>query len=207
MQDRVRIEWKYEGKNDFSSGTGAYASEKALAWLAALAAPGFLALFAWRQAVDWNAAQYAVAFLLALDIGGGLVSNALNSCKRFYHTPPKKQEGRLGVVLKNPALFAAFHVHPLVVGWLHGQGNWTFGLAWYGLYLGSVALVLLTPLYLKRPVAMLLIMAAFLVNLYVIEPVAGFEWLMPLLCIKIVYGHLVREEPYRKPAKKGEEPG
>ena len=34
-------------------------------------------------------------------------------------------------------------------------------------------------------------------NYYLIEPVSGFEWLIPVLYLKIVYGRLVREEPYR----------
>ncbi|MBN2983948.1 hypothetical protein [Cohnella algarum] len=198
MKSRVRIEWEYDGKTDFSSGTGAYPSEKALGLLSAAVIPCFLLYLAHSGAVEWNALQLAVALLLAFDVGGGLVSNALNSCKRFYHTPPKKKEGKLGFVLKHPVLFSVFHVHPVVAGLLFGERDWTFGLLWYGLFLASVAAVLRTPLYLQRPVSMLLIMLSFLVNGYLIEPIAGFEWLMPLLFIKIVYGHLVREEPYRK---------
>ena len=40
-------------------------------------------------------------------------------------------------------------------------------------------------------------MTAILANLYLIRPVPGFEWLIPALFLKIVYGHIVREEPYR----------
>ena len=34
-------------------------------------------------------------------------------------------------------------------------------------------------------------------NYYLIELVSGFEWLIPALYLKIVYGCLAREEPYR----------
>lgn len=44
---------------------------------------------------------------------------------------------------------------------------------------------------------MLLILTAIMVNFYMVAPVHGFEWLIPLLYLKIVYGHLVPEEPYR----------
>ena len=40
-------------------------------------------------------------------------------------------------------------------------------------------------------------MLAILVNLYVVRPVVGFEWLVPALFLKLIYGPLVREEPYR----------
>ncbi|HZG57057.1 hypothetical protein [Paenibacillus sp.] len=192
------IVWEYEGKTDFSSGTGAYGSEKALGLLSALIVPCFVLYLIWSKSVEWNTAQTVVALVLAFDISGGLVSNALNSCKRFYHTPAKKHEGKLGFVLKQPVIFSVFHIHPIVVGLMFGGWNWTFGIAWYVLFLTSVALVLMVPLYMKRPVSMLLIMLSVLVNLYAVPPVDGFEWLMPLLFIKIVYGHLVREEPYRK---------
>lgn len=198
MRDQVRIEWEYEGKPDFSSGTGAYASEKSLGLASAIVVPCFLLYGLLSGTVEWSLWQVLVAFLLAFDISGGLVSNALNSCKRFYHTPPKQEEGTLGRLLKRPAFFAIFHIHPLLVAFLFGDGKVQFGWVWYLLFLTSVVLVLRTPLYLKRPVSMLLILLSFLVNLYMVEPIPGFEWLMPLLFIKIIYGHLVREEPYRK---------
>ncbi|MFS0723072.1 hypothetical protein [Paenibacillus sp. 1P07SE] len=193
-----RIDWSYEGKTDFSAGTGAYDSERWLSLLSALIIPAFVAVMIGRGDVSWSIAQIIVALVLAADISGGLVSNALNSCKRFYHTPPKPHEGKTGRVLKHPVWFSILHLHPVVVGLWHGGGDWIYGLSWYIIYLLSVALVLMTPLYLQRPVAMLLIMVAFLINGYVVDAVPGFEWLMPLLFIKIVYGHLVREEPYRR---------
>ncbi|MCM3783748.1 hypothetical protein M3231_12260 [Neobacillus mesonae] len=195
---KAHIDWDYEGRNDFSSGTGAYASEKRLGLLSALVIPCFLLYLYWSKGVDWSVFQLFIALILAFDISGGLVSNALNSCKRFYHTPPKPQEGKIGIFIKNPLFFSLCHVHPFIAGLLHGEGNWTFSLLWYGLYMAAVLLVLAVPLYLKRPVSMLFLMLSILINFYIIEPVAGFEWLMPLLFIKIVYGHLVREEPYRK---------
>jgi hypothetical protein len=55
----------------------------------------------------------------------------------------------------------------------------------------------ITPLYLKRPVAMLIITTGIMMNFYVLPSISGFEWLMPLLFLKIVYAHSVMEEPYR----------
>jgi hypothetical protein len=44
---------------------------------------------------------------------------------------------------------------------------------------------------------MLLIFLSILINFYLVEAIPGFEWLIPALFLKILYGHLVREEPYR----------
>jgi hypothetical protein len=199
MKRPVLIKWDYEGKTDYSSGTGAYTTEKVLGLSSSFVIPGFLLFHLKETAIAWSIWQILIALLLAFDVSGGLVSNALNSCKRFYHTPPKPIEGKLGIVMKHPVIFSVLHIHPIIASLIYGDQDWSYGLTWYALFLVSVAIVLITPLYLKRPVSMLLIMLSVLVNFYVVEPVPGFEWLMPLLFIKIVYGHLVREEPYRKP--------
>jgi len=198
LEKRTIVDWTYEGKPDFSSGTGATRAERTLALGSAAIVPGVvLALWATGD-YEWGLLQLAAALALAFDVGGGLISNALNSCKRFYHTPPKPSEGKLGAVLKHPVRFAAAHVHSVLVALLFEAERWaTYGLFWYALLLLSVAVVLRTPLYLRRPVSFLAILLATLANVYLVEPIAGFEWLAPLLFMKIVYGHLVREEPYR----------
>lgn len=75
--------------------------------------------------------------------------------------------------------------------------NWKNGFLWYGLFILAVLLVLKAPLYLKRPISMFMILLAIMINEYILSAIPGFEWLMPVLFIKIIYGHLVKEEPYR----------
>jgi len=195
---KANVVWEYEGKTDFSSGTGATAAERTLALVSAFIVPVVLLALAATRGYGWNWLQLVVASALAFDVGGGLVSNALNSCKRFYHTPPKPAEGKLGAALKHPLLFASAHVHSILVALLFEAERWaTYGLAWYALLIASVVVVRRTPLYLQRPASFLAILLATVINFYGIAPVPGFEWLAPLLFIKIVYGHIVREEPYR----------
>lgn len=78
-------------------------------------------------------------------------------------------------------------------------------MSWYLLIAASAAVVITIPLYLKRPVSFFIILLAILLNFYVLVPVHGFEWLMPLLFLKIIYGHLVKEEPYRKTKRRDED--
>lgn len=193
-----RINWDYEGKPDFINGTGAYFEEKLLGYGASIVIPAFLLCFILTGQVTWDIFQIVLALLLAFDVGGGVVSNSLNSGKRFYHSAIKTEEGKLGYMLKNKWVFSVIHVHPLLISLFFGEGDWSYGLIWYPLFIASVFIMNATALYLKRPLSFFFILAAILMNFYVIAPVPGFEWLMPLLFLKIIYGHLVKEEPYRK---------
>jgi hypothetical protein len=193
----VRINWEYSGFPDLGVGTGATGGEKFLGYGTGFFAFIFYILFYLSGTLSWGVWQYLLAIFLAFDVMGGVVANSLNSCKRFYHTPPKADEGWIVRFVKNPHLFAAIHVHTIVVGVAFDNFNWFYGLFWYLLLLIATEVVLLLPLYLQRPVAMLFILGALLTNIYLITPVVGFEWLAPALFLKIVYGHVVREEPYR----------
>ena len=198
MQNKtVHIDWNYSGKPDGFFGTGATPSEQILVWGFGLLGTGLLGWVAWSHAIPWTWWQYVIAALLALDVLGGVVANALNSCKRFYHASLQPEETGFTGLAKNHLAFTAFHVHPLIIGLVFGHMNWSYGLFWYVSLVLSALLVLQMPLYLHRPVALGIIMTAILINMYIIHPVTGFEWLVPALFLKIIYGHLVREEPYR----------
>ena len=194
----IIIDWNYSGATDGLFGSGATKAERAVVWIFGLTGTLILGWF-WRtNSMNWAWWQYGIAALLALDVLGGVAANSLNSCKRFYHSPLKPEETGLTALSKNHFAFTALHVHPLLVGLLFGNLNWGYGLFWYLALVLSAVLVLSAPLYLQRPLAMGLIMTAILLNYYFIQPVTGFEWLMPALFLKIVYGHIVREEPYRR---------
>ncbi len=193
----IKIDWTYSGKPDGFFGTGATPIEQGLVWGFGLFGTAILGWVAWTRSIPWAWWQYAVAVLLALDVLGGVVANALNSCKRFYHAPLQPEETGFTALSKNHYAFVAFHIHTIVAGILFGGFNLGYGLFWYAALIFSTVFVLNFPLHLQRPIAFGLIMTAILVNLYVIHPVVGFEWLVPALFLKLIYGHLVREEPYR----------
>jgi hypothetical protein len=194
----IIIDWNYSGTPDGLFGTGATKTERAIVWLFGLTGTIMLGWYWWTSSMNWAWWQYVIAALLALDVLGGVVANSLNSCKRFYHSPLKPEETGLTGLSKNHFAFTALHVHPLLVGLLFGNSIWGYGLFWYLALILSAVIVMFAPLYLQRPLAMGLIMTAILLNYYFLQPVTGFEWLMPALFLKIVYGHIVREEPYQK---------
>ena len=194
---KTNIEWKYSGKPDGFFGTGATQAEQNLVWLFGILSTALLGWYWWSNAMDWSWWQYAIALLLALDVLGGVVANSLNSCKRFYHSPIQPEEIGFTALAKNHFIFTALHIHPLIIGLIFGNINLTYGAMWYFILVTFSGNILRLPLYLHRPAAMGIIMLAILVNYYVLPPVAGFEWFIPALFLKIVYGHIVREEPYR----------
>lgn len=195
--DTVSIDWSYEGPPNYSFGSGATWAESALGWAGAVLGVGLYLFFYLTGALPWADWHYLLAAVLALDVGGGLVCNSLNSCKRFYGSPSRPADSRLTRLLKHHLLFIGLHLHTILISLVYPAADWRWGLLWYVALLVCGLLVLQTPLYLRRPTAMLLILLALLVNTYLLAPVRGFEWLVPALFIKIIYGHLVREEPYR----------
>jgi hypothetical protein len=198
MQNKtVHIDWNYSGKPDGFFGTGATLAEQILVWVFGLLGTSILGWVAWSRSIPWTWWQYGIAALLALDVLGGVVANSLNSCKRFYHAPIQPAETGFTGLAKNHLAFTALHIHPLIIGLVFGSMNWSYGLFWYVSLVLSALLVLQLPLYLHRPIALGIIMLAILLNIYIFQPVTGFEWLIPALFLKIIYGHIVREEPYR----------
>jgi hypothetical protein len=192
----VNIQWKYAGPPDFLLGSGATTAEKALAWTASLLGLGLYAWFYFTHALPWNGWQYLLAGLLAFDVTGGVVANALNSCKRFYHSGQQPGEPSYTAFFKNHIAFSTLHIHTILVALVFGGSLWA-GVFWYIFLLGGTLAILKTPLYLRRPAAFLALLLACLTNYYLIAPLHGFEWLVPALMLKILYGHVVREEPYR----------
>ncbi|MCQ3938921.1 MAG: hypothetical protein DPW18_18025 [Chloroflexi bacterium] len=197
MEQKANVVWNYDGEPDFMAGTGATIAEQALGWAAGLMGAGLYVYLYLTGQLDWAWWQYLVAGLLAFDVAGGVVANALNSCKRFYHTPARADEPPSARWFKNHLFFSSFHVHTLLAAWLFGPGDLLYGVFWYFFLLGGTLIVTRTALYLQRPVSFFLIVLALLLNMYVVAPVPGFEWLAPAIMIKILYAHNVREEPYR----------
>lgn len=191
------VDWNYAGKPDFLFGTGATRMEKGLVLSSSALGILLYAFFYFSHHLEWSWWQYIIAILIAMDVLGGLVANSLNSCKRFYHTPTKPEEPWYTPWLKNHLLFAILHVYPILVSVIFGKGNYFYGIFWYTWLVFAAFLIIKTPLYLQRPVAFLIITISLLLNFYFIPSVQGFEWLIPALYLKILYGYLVQEEPYR----------
>ncbi|NTU63693.1 MAG: hypothetical protein HGB05_09910, partial [Chloroflexi bacterium] len=119
----------------------------------------------------------------------GVVTNATSSAKRWYH--------RAGQSARQQLQFVALHViHLVIVAWLFRSGDWLFAIVFSIYLLLSAIVITRTPLYLQRPLALGLTCVAIVMGLVVFAPTPGLEWFIPLLFLKLLVSHVLREEPY-----------
>ena len=196
------VTWHYEGKTDGLSGTGATSAERLMSYGSAAVLTVLIVTADLMGASPVAASWWQIALLafFAYDIAGGAVANMLNSCKRLYHSGAKPSDGRVLSLLKNARLFAAIHVHPILIALLLG-GSFGASIIWYAALQAAVWLTLATPLYLRRAAATALTMIAILVDQTWLPLGSGLEWVIPALFIKMVMGHSVQEEPYAHPSQ------
>ena len=140
--------------------------------------------------LGWNPIQLVIASLLALDMVGGAVGNAASSVKRFLN--------REELGFKFHFSFVLIHAIQLfLVAWLFMKMNWIFFLVYYSYLVVTAFIIYKIPLYLRRPTAIIFYLGAFLINIYLITPVKGLEWFIPVFFLKMLVCHCLREEPYR----------
>jgi hypothetical protein len=193
----VTVDWTLpDGRTDWLLGTGAVPAERRLVWTATAVAAGAAVATAAALGVAWSWWQWAIVVVLTVDVAGGVPANALGSAKRLYHSPTPPGLPVLLRVLRSPVGFAALHVHVFVVAAVFADATWSWAAAWYLLSVGGTAAVVAVPLYLRRPLAAAVSVVALVVAPLIHAP-EGLAWLGPVLVLKLVAAHAVREEPYR----------
>lgn len=171
-------------------GPGATPAELWLQFLGALALTALLLAFSLVQATGaWSTLQIGVLTLLAFDLSGGVITNATSAAKRWYHRPGQGMAQHLAFVLPHGA-------HLALLAWSFPEIGWPFAVLCY-LYLAAATLgVLLTPLYLQRPLALIAYVGALLLNLLLAPPTA-LAWVAPLFFLKLLIAHLLKEAPFQ----------
>ena len=180
----------WPGQLDRLIGPGATPAELMLQLVpsvgAAIAAP----LYASTLAIDWNPWQLGLITILGFDLVGGVLTNATAAAKRWYHRPGQGWRQHMG--------FVCVHlVHIGLVALLLRGGDWLFFAGVSSYLLLAAGLILASPLYLQRPVALGLYGLALLGDRYVFVPTPGFEWFLPLFFLKLLVSHLLHETAYQ----------
>lgn len=126
--------------------------------------------------------------VFAVDAVGGVLTNSTGAAKRWYHRPGTRSERLRFVCLHvvHLALIAGLVLNQHV-GWL--ALNTVF-------LTGSALFIEHTPLSVRRPVAMGLLVAAVLLNALLTPVPIGLGWIAPLLYLKLLVAHLVPEAPF-----------
>ncbi len=197
------IDWTAPpGRTDWLLGTGAVTAERVLVWLSTVLAVVALVVVAGSAGVDWTWWQWAVAVALTVDVAGGVPANALGTAKRLYHSPVPSGAALPERVLRDHVGFAALHVHPFLVVAAFPDATLPWAAAWYLTALAGTTAVVAVPLYLRRPLAAGITTVA-LVAAPLVDAPPGLAWLGPVLVLKLVVAHAVREEPYRPASSAG----
>lgn len=179
---------KPHGILDQLTGPGATPTELALQFIPP--AVGAVAAAIYGIQLGWDPLRWGLAAVFAVDLVGGVITNATASAKRWFHRP--------GQGFWQHFCFVGMHLlHLAVVAWLFRGGDWLYFAMTASFLLGSAAVILKVPLYVQRPVAMGLFGVALLGSLYGPDPVVGLEWFLPLFYLKVLVSHLVKEEPLK----------
>ncbi len=178
----------WRGFLDRLTGPGATQAELAIQFVPPLLAS--LAALAYAELIDraWSNLQLLLLAILAFDLLGGVLTNATSSAKRWFHRPGQGWRQQLA--------FVSIHlIHVgLVAVMFRAADGWFFAVV-SGYLLAATAVILATPLYLQRPVALGLFSLAVIGDTYLFSPTAGLEWFLPLFFLKLLVSHLVYEAP------------
>ena len=195
-ETRIQINWippeprdGFLGSFDKFIGPGATKAEVILQFVTAFAAGVLVIFYAILAEVGWSVLQYVLAIVIALDMVGGVVTNATASGKRWYHREGQGFKQHFGFVIIH-----AFQLLLVVI--FFRSGDWLFFVILYGYLLIATLIILRSPLYLQRPVALILYIGALLMNCYVFTPTIGLEWFVPIFFLKLLISHVLKEAPY-----------
>ncbi|WP_291328169.1 hypothetical protein [Desulfovibrio sp. UCD-KL4C] len=193
----MRIDWElpefrsgFYGIIDKLIGPGATPAEKKLQLYIPPLAGLFVVVQNYISQFDWSITQQLIAFLIAFDIAGGVITNSTSSAKRWFHREGQGFKEHMSFVLLHFSQIALVNIFFM-----------KFSLIWIGAVGGflllACALILQTPLYLRRTVALMFYAISVLLSLYVFASPVHLEWFLPLLYLKLLVSHILREEPYR----------
>lgn len=150
-----------------------------------------LVAFGWSGGFTLGPVGIVVAIVLAADLGGGLVTNATSAAKRWYHRPGHGRAAHLK--------FVAVHgIHIAAVATVFAADGIAYFLAAYGYLMLAAGLIVMAPLYLQRPVAMGVAGLGIALAQLPLLAVPGLGWFLPLLLLKLLVAHLLKEAPFAR---------
>lgn len=148
-------------------------------------------LFVRRDTLNWSGVQVAVTIFFAVDLFGGVVTNATAAAKRWYH-----REGYDNLPGHLP--FIVVHgIHLVVFSAAFRGMDWAFVIVLFAYLLAATVILARVPLYLQRPIGMALFCGGYLLGMYLFVPIAGTEWFVPIFFLKLIVSHLLKEAPFR----------
>ncbi|AFY37827.1 hypothetical protein Lepto7376_1484 [[Leptolyngbya] sp. PCC 7376] len=180
----------WRGNVDRLIGPGATSAELLVQFVPAVAMAIAAPLYAKSVSADFTGWQLGLIAFFALDFMGGTLTNATAAAKRWFHRPGQGWQQHLG--------FVAFHLCHIAVVAIAFRGiDWGFLISMSSYLLLATGVILASLLYLQRSIALGLFILALLGDCYLIAPMPGLEWFVPLLFLKLLVSHLPKENAYQ----------
>ncbi|MEM9214432.1 MAG: hypothetical protein AAGD25_08805 [Cyanobacteria bacterium P01_F01_bin.150] len=187
MTPLPRKGWK--GQIDRFIGPGATPAEIVLQFAPSVAAAIAAPLYALTLPIDWTPWQLGAIAILGFDLVGGVLTNATAAANRWYHRPGQGWQQHMA--------FVVVHLlHVGVVALLFRGGDGLFFASISSYLLLAAGLIVVSPLYLQRPIALGLYGLALVGDRYLFTPTPGLEWFLSLFFLKLLVSHLLKEVAY-----------
>lgn len=180
--------WK--GHLDRFIGPGATPAEMVLQVVPSVAAAIASPLYALTLPIDWTPWQLGAMAILGFDLVGGVLTNATAAAKRWYHRPGQGWRQHMTFVCVH-----LFHIGLVALLFRGGDGLFFASVSSYLLL--AAGLILASPLYLQRPIALGLYGLVLMCGHYFFAPTPGLEWFLPLFYLKLLVSHLLNETAYQ----------
>lgn len=176
---------------DHITGPGATRAELVLQFTPAVIAAVLAPLHAASLKVEWSNLQLFLIGFLALDLAGGVLTNATSAAKRWFHRPGQRWVQHFKFVLLHLS-----HIALVAVVFRDSDLEYFFIVGGY-LLIASL-LILHSPLYLQRTFGIGLFGLGLVSGSYLLVPTPGLEWFLPLFFLKLLVSHLIFEVPFRR---------
>ncbi|MBF6168821.1 hypothetical protein IU486_29370 [Streptomyces gardneri] len=193
MRGDLQADWSipatrpgWAGRLERFMGPGKTRAESAVEGIGGVLCVLLIAIYCLPMISGRGVVEVVALVVVACDLVGGVLTNATNSAKRWYHRT-RSSRGRL--------TFVGVHVaHLAVVAFLLlGEPAWFAANTL--LLLGAALAIESAPVELRRPVAMAAYMAVLLINLIAFPVPALLDWFIPLFSLKLLICHLIPEVP------------
>ena len=165
-----------------------------------IAYAGMITLWSRNDAVGWfDEVALTWALIASADIFGGIMTNATNSAKRWYH-PIAARGHRMRLV------FLAVHVlHLAAIGFLVlpfakqelGFAPWQWFALNLALLYALATIVEFTPLDVQRPMAFAAWLTAVFLNLVIVPLPLILSYFVPLFFLKLLICYVPIEAPWQ----------
>ena len=169
-------------------GPGMSSTETLVCFIPTLVATIYIPYYAIAHQLQWNNIQLILSAILAFDLFGGAIVNITPTARRWHHHPKNGWQHHFSFIL--------IHLHPILITLFYGA-SWSYFVGAYSYLILSAAIILFTPKYFQRAIAISLYLGSLMLSNNWLLSTNGMEWFLPVYFLKLLVSYLP-EEPLTK---------